>query len=362
MERLRFLKMKELTMRPFEPDYRNMESAARRVRPARMPIYDHAIDTGIMESIVGKPIAGLLERGGEDAVQGVRNMAEFFIKMGYDCMCFECCITNMLPGGGCLGNEQHEPAIKTMEDFLAYPWDGIADKFIERNAPMYDALAEALPGGLGVVGGVGNGILECVQDLTGYVNLCLIRYDDPELYAALYERATQLIYDVWERFLPRWGSLVTLARIGDDMGFKSSTLFPPDDLISHVAAGYGRIVRLIHSFGKPFLLHSCGNIFPVMESLIAAGIDAKHSNEDAIAPLAKWLELYGDRIAIFGGIDVDIAARGTLAEVRAETERLILAGSKYPGFAFGTGNSIPAYIPVDNYVTMVETARRMRGE
>jgi uroporphyrinogen decarboxylase len=289
-------------------------------------------------------------------------MAEFFIKMGYDCMCFECCISPSLPGGGCLGDEQKEPAIKTMEDFAHYPWDEIPDRFFNENSWLYDALAEALPPGLGVVGGVGNGILECVQDLTGYVNLCLMRYDDPELYQAMFSRITQLINDIWSRFLPRWGSLFTIARIGDDMGFKNSTLLPPDDLVNFVAPGYRRIIELVHRYGKPFLLHSCGNIFQVMDAFISAGIDAKHSNENAIAPLPQWLEMYGDRIAIFGGIDVDIITRATIPEVRDECKRLIEACRKFPGFAFGTGNSVPPYIPVDNYVTMIETAREMRGE
>lgn len=349
-------------MKHFEPDYRNLELASRRIRPARMPLYDHSVDSGIMERIVGKPIAGLLGQGKAENLQAIRNMAEFFVKMGYDCMCFECGITSVLPGGGCLGDERHAPAIRTMEDFRKYPWDEIVDKFIDTHSGIYDGLAEALPPGLGVVGGVGNGILECVQDLTGYVNLCLIRYDDPDLYAALFQRAAQLVSDVWARFLPRWGGTLTLARIGDDMGFKSSTLLPPDDLNQHVVKGYRRIAELIHGFGKPFLLHCCGSVFPVMDSFIAAGIDAKHSNEDAIAPLSTWLELYGDRIAIFGGIDVDVAARGTEEEVRAETERIIGMAQKYPGFAFGTGNSVPAYIPDANYIAMIETARRVRGE
>ncbi|MDR1030283.1 MAG: hypothetical protein LBL76_05370 [Treponema sp.] len=53
--------------------------------------------------------------------------------------------------------------------------------------------------------------------------------------------------------------------------------------------------------GKPFLLHSCGCIFKVMDDLIAARIDAKHSNEDAIAP-------YGRRIGNFGGLSAPPAA------------------------------------------------------
>ena len=44
----------------------------------------------------------------------------------------------------------------------------------------------------------------------------------------------------------------------------------------------------------------------VRDDLIGLGIDAKHSNEDAIAPFDEWITRYGDRIGLLGGIDVDI--------------------------------------------------------
>ena len=66
------------------------------------------------------------------------------------------------------------------------------------------------------------------------------------------------------------------------------------------------MIDQVHAAGKPFLLHSCGKIFRVMDDLIGLGIDAKHSNEDAIAPFDEWITRYGDRIGLLGGIDVDI--------------------------------------------------------
>ncbi|GAH43897.1 unnamed protein product, partial [marine sediment metagenome] len=63
----------------------------------------------------------------------------------------------------------------------------------------------------------------------------------------------------------------------------------PGDIKSMIIPQYKKIVDLVHSYGKPFLLHSCGNIFSVMEDIISiAGIDAKHSNEDEIAPFSMW--------------------------------------------------------------------------
>jgi uroporphyrinogen decarboxylase len=87
-----------------------------------------------------------------------------------------------------------------MADFNSYPWDDIPRLYFERFGPHIDALARTLPPGMKAVGGVGNGVFEAVQDLVGYLDLCLIRYDDPELYAALFRRMGEISPQIWQRF------------------------------------------------------------------------------------------------------------------------------------------------------------------
>jgi uroporphyrinogen decarboxylase len=42
-----------------------------------------------------------------------------------------------------------------------------------------------------------------------------------------------------------------------------------------------------------------------MDDIIeVAKIDAKHSNEDDIAPFSEWVDRYGDRIGNFGGVEM----------------------------------------------------------
>lgn len=56
-----------------------------------------------------------------------------------------------------------------------------------------------------------------------------------------------------------------------------------------------------------------------MDDLIqTVGIDAKHSNEDKIAPFSTWIEKYGDRIGNFGGVDVDILCQKNRQEIRGD--------------------------------------------
>ena len=277
-------------------------------------------------------------------------------------MSFEQCIGACMPGAGALGNHV-DPVIKNRADFEAYPWEEIPTLYFERFSEDFRALQEVMPAGMKTIGGPGNGIFECVQELTGYTGLCYLMADDPALYADLFRKVGQTNQMIWKQFLDRFADLYCVMRFGEDLGYKSNTLLSAQDIRQHIIPAYCGIVQLVHEAGKPFLLHSCGAIFDVMEDLIdTVGIDAKHSNEDQIAPFPQWVERYGDRIGNFGGIDTDAVCHLTKPEMREYIADVIAKCSGHGGFAFGSGNSIPDYVPAQGYLNMIETVRELRGE
>lgn len=349
-------------MRNFEPDYTNILDAAKNKKPKRLPLYEHIISEKVMERILNRSFAELVNGDITDRRQYIREYIGFFKAMGYDTVSFERCIGPVMPGSGALGN--HKPGvIKTRDDFERYPWDSIPDLFFEEYSDIFLLLKEEMPPGMKAIGGPGNGVFECVQDVVGYMDLCYIRADDPELYRDLFDKVGTIIYEIWKRFLPLYGDVFAVCRFGDDLGFKSSTLLPADDIRNLIIPQYKRIIDLVHSYNKPLLLHSCGNIFSVMDDIIdVAGIDAKHSNEDVIAPFSVWVERYGDRIGNFGGVDTDVLCQRSEEEIREYTLDVINTAIEHKGFALGSGNSIPDYVPVEGYLAMIETARKYRGE
>ena len=146
------------------------------------------------------------------------------------------------------------------------------------------------------------------------------------------------------------------------MGFKTATMVGPRELHRFVFPWLTKIAGIAHERGMPFLLHSCGNLSQIMDELIdTVGIDAKHSFEDAIQPVADAKRLYGDRIALLGGADVDFLSRSTEDEVRAYTRRLIDQCAPGGGWALGTGNSVANYIPLANYLAMLDEGLKRGG-
>ncbi len=220
-----------------------------------------------------------------------------------------------------------------------------------------------MPPGMAAVGGVGNGVFEIAEDLVGLEYLPFMQADDPELYSALFRRIGDLLVDCWAWFLPRYAHGYVACRMGDDLGFKASLLTNPRTVRQQIFPQYRRVIALVHAAGRPFLWHSCGNILSIMDEAIALGIDAKHSNEDAIAPFDRWISAYGERIGLLGGFDMDLLCTATPQEM---FDRAVEDGRRFRatahGYALGSGNSIPDYVPVDNYLALVRAAQTLRAQ
>ena len=98
----------------------------------------------------------------------------------------------------------------------------------------------------------------------------------------------------------------------------------------------------------------------IMDDLIEdVHIDGKHSYEDAILPVEDFQVRYGDRIAVLGGVDIHILTTGTPEQVRQRVRFLIETCGGRGRYAIGSGNSIPSYIPIPNYLAMLDEALEM---
>jgi uroporphyrinogen decarboxylase len=158
--------------------------------------------------------------------------------------------------------------------------------------------------------------------------------------------------------LPEVGALW----LGDDLGYKTSTVLSPAHLRRFVFPYQRRLAEIAHARGLPFLLHSCGNLERIMPELIeTVGIDARHSFEDVILPVSEAKQRWGSQVALLGGIDMDFLCRSSEEEVRAYTRRVIAACAPGGGYALGTGNTVANYIPPRNYLAMVDEGLHWQG-
>jgi len=343
----------------FQPDYTNLLAVLNNQRPDRIPLYEHHIDVPFISKVLDRKIE-LQGNKSNDYEEYYRQITSFWKDMTYDGFDYEAAICDIIPDHGAIMGGRPGP-IQTRDDFNKYPFDDIPRIFWDSYIPHLEAIRKVMPAGMKAFGGCGYGIFETSQDLVGYEYLCVMQYMDPDLFRDLFLKIGDLYEELWTEMMKKYGDLFVFCRMGDDLGFKTATLLEPDTIRKHILPQHKRVIDIVHKGGKKFLLHSCGNIFDIMNDIIAQGIDAKHSNEDEIAPYEKWIDLYGNRIGLFGGIDVNILCQQSYEDV---FKIVLEKGGKYRnmanGYGIGSGNSIAEYVSVDGFMGMIDAVNELR--
>ncbi len=191
--------------------------------------------------------------------------------------------------------------------------------------------------------------------LVGYENLCYLIYDEPKLVQAVFDQVGSRMVQYYEgaASIPTVGFLSS----NDDWGFNTQTFLCPEDMRKYVFPWHKKIVEAAHRNGKPCLLHSCGRFDEVINDVIEdMKFDCRHSYEDNICPVEEAYERLHGRIAVAGGIDMNLLASGTPEQVYARSRAMLERTAERGGYLLGTGNSVPEYIPLENYCAMTRAA------
>jgi len=238
--------------------------------------------------------------------------------------------------------------------FAAYAWpDPDACDF-----SGLDRLGKAMPAGMKIITCQPNGLLENVVGLVGFEDLCLMLADDPGLAEDVFDAVGTRLLRFYQNTLNF--DCVGAAFCNDDWGFATQTMLSPEQMRHYVFPWIRKFVATIHAANRPAILHSCGQLEAIMDEIIDdLGFDGKHSYEDKIYPVEEAYERWGRRIAILGGIDVDFVCRATPAAITARSKAMLERSDSRGGYALGTGNSVPEYVPDENYFAMIRAAETM---
>jgi uroporphyrinogen decarboxylase len=357
--------------RNHEPRFDRLLTVLRREgEPDRVPFLELFADPEIIEAILDKPVPRRappepVPLSEEESAQYCDRLIEFSLVLGYDY------VVSLVTGGAdyqfgfrdapdtaALTRGQRSWAresqglIANWNDFERYPWPANEPESYR----MIEYLTDQMPEGLKLMPHGGT-ILEPVTWLMGYETMALAVYDQPDLLEAMFDRVGRLALEKCETLCQFDG--VGAVWISDDIGHRSGTMISPEHLRHYVFPWWRRLAECIHGHGLPVLLHSCGDLAAVMDDIIdEVKIDAKHSYEDTFLPVTEAKRRYGDRVAILGGIDMDLLCRATEKQVRERVREVIDVCGPGGGYALGTGNTVANYVPVRNFLAMLDEGRR----
>ena len=353
-----------------KPDAREfIDILVGRTKGTRVPLVEYIVDEVVMQPIVtdllGRQwVSPAPDRESQAAYWD--NFIEFWYRLGYDFVRFETGLgfaegriltDDAAPGSNKQRGwaDEHHGTITNWEEFEQYTWPKVAD--VDFFGLEY--LSTHMPEGMGLMTCHGGGIFEHLSAIMSIEGLCIAVCENPDLVQAVADKVGGLLAD-FHKQLTGLDNLIALFQ-GDDMGFRTGTLVTPDQLRQYCLPWHKRFAAIAHDAGVPYFLHSCGNVLDIMDDLIQdIRIDAKHSFEDVIIPVEDFHKRYGDRIGVLGGLDVNKLTQDTPDQVRKHTRFLIETCGPRGRYAIGSGNSIPSYIPVANYLAMLDEALSLR--
>ena len=339
------------------PDFQNILSILQREIPSRPTPFEFTLNNDIYDKVTGQSAPP-----DHDGLAWTRYLVQAFARLGYDFTVIGGWHLNALVFDV---GEKHIKKSKSLNEgavitdrasFEKYRWPELN---VERLAPL-QIINQELPDGMKIICCGFEGVLETVIDLVGFENLCLMLYMDPELTSEIFTNVGSRILNYYEHIVQfdSVGAIIS----NDDWGFKTQTMLAPDDMRRLVFPWHEKIVDTAHRAGKPVILHSCGNAEAIMDDIIQdMKFDGKHSFEDAIVPVEDAIDRWSERIAIIGGIDMDFLCNRSPMEIKSRTANLVAHSMQKGGIAIGSGNSIPAYVPIENYITMLECALDWSG-
>jgi uroporphyrinogen decarboxylase len=144
--------------------------------------------------------------------------------------------------------------------------------------------------------------------------------------------------------------------ISDDLGQNGRMLFSPTTFREVVAPVMAEEAAYVRERSPHLSLHSCGYFDDVIGNLADMGFDCMHPfQESAGMDLVSVKQRFGDRVTIYGGLDV----RSTLPSgdrdlIRRDLERIVPACKRGGGLIFCTGHTVHSDCALDDVLFAYE--------
>ena len=202
-----------------------------------------------------------------------------------------------------------------------------------------------------------------------YENKCPILPGTVEEGIYLYADEPELVKE-WNRVMNRRRLLQFEAMVDgsdtkfmfnfNDAAFKNGPLWSPAVLDELLFPHLRRICETAHAKGIKVIYHTDGNLYMLMDRILACGIDGLHPMEVSAGMFySEFKERYGKRVAMVGAMDgVYRLSGGTVDEVVEEAKRLCKIGGAGGGLiAASSTGQIDNSMPLQNLLAYFDTVR-----
>ena len=245
--------------------------------------------------------------------------------------------------------------ISNFDEFEKYTFPKTSD-FEYTN---FEKVKSLLPDGMGVIGQYGD-IFTMTWEMMGFESFSIALFENEDLIKNLNDRLGELVLSMFEYFAQ--SDVVDAIWYSDDIAYTNSLMVSPQVLDKYFFPWLKRIGDLAKRYNKPLIYHTDGILYDVFDKIIECGVDAIHPIEPKAMNIADVKQGYGNKLCLIGNIDVDLLSRGTVNDIRKNVIKNIEEVGKDGGYCVGSGNSIPEYVKLENYIAMIEAVKEINAK
>lgn len=324
-----------------DTNFNRLLAAIKYKEPDRLPLAELWVDAPIKSAFLGDVSERVLDCRKEG--YNVKEDIRFWENAGYDYI-------------------RLIPRVEFFKDWLANPeidtFDQDAANYIDEfDFSDIEKSAQFLPKGMKVIISPEGGIFEHAWMGMGYEKFMMNLVENPDVISKMCNALGETYLKLFERCVKY--EYVGGFWISDDIAYTESLIISPKMIRKYLLPWYERFTSLAHENNLPFIFHSDGNLTPLIDDLIAIGIDAIHPIEPKAMDVVELKKRVQNKLALFGSVDLDFPlSRGTPSDVIKYVKKRIKEIAPGGGFAIGSSNSITTYVPLENYRAMLDTVMK----
>lgn len=197
------------------------------------------------------------------------------------------------------------------------------------------------------------GCFETANGIIGMENQLMEMALRPEKVRALYRRQLEWTKVYIEECLALG---VDVIHVSDDLGENGRMLFSPGCFREVVAPVLGEQATFVRERSPHLSLHSCGYFDDVVGDLADMGFTCMHPfQESAGMDIPSIKARYGDRVTIYGGLDVrQTLPTGDRDRIRAEVERIVGGCKQGGGLLYCSSHTVHKDCAIDDVLYAYE--------
>ncbi len=261
---------------------------------------------------------------------------------------------------GCIYHELKEnPLVNAdIDDLEKYPWPD--PEHPERIAGIKDMAKKLYENGEYVIVGNpsgGTSLFERSWYFRGLEQFLVDLIINKKFAHTLLEIILDIQTRKWKLLLNEIGQYLDVIAIGDDLAGQINVLMSPELYREMIKPYQKKNFQSIKQWTNAKLFyHSCGNISPILDDLIEAGIDIINPVQVSARDMApeRLKKEFGDKVTFWGAVDThDLLNRAEPEEVITQTKKLIKILGQDGGYVVAANHNIQPDVKPQNIVAMV---------